>query len=285
MTRRMAWVTTQEALGRDPDHPYGVPALEAAGIEVATVDWKDPAVDWSSFDRVLPRSTWDYPEVMDRFLTWIDAVDAVTDLRNSPATMRWSMDKHYLADLDGAGIPVTPTEFVEVGAIPGFPRGGFVVKPAVGAGSRDVAAYREGQEDVAAEHVSRLHARGASVLVQPALASIAVEGEWPLVFFHGDYSHAASKRVTLANAAAVDDLYAEELNAPHMASAEQVAVATAVVDLAAARFGVPTYARVDVVRGDDGRMCVLEVELVEPSLFLPEGGPEAVARFVDAVTA
>jgi hypothetical protein len=70
-----------------------------------------------------------------------------------------------------------------------------------------------------------------------------------------------------------------------VASAEQVAVAAAVVDLAAARFGVPTYARVDVVRGDDGRMCVLEVELVEPSLFLPEGGPDAVARFVDAVTA
>jgi glutathione synthase/RimK-type ligase-like ATP-grasp enzyme len=172
-----------------------------------------------------------------------------------------------------------------VGAIPAVPRGEFVVKPAVGAGSRDVAAYREDQEDIAAEHVSRLHARGASVLVQPTLASIAVEGEWPLVFFHGDYSHAASKRVTLANAAAIDDLYAEELNAPHVASAEQVAVAAAVVDLAAARFGVPTYARVDVVRGDDGRMCVLEVELVEPSLFLPEGGPDAVARFVDAVTA
>jgi glutathione synthase/RimK-type ligase-like ATP-grasp enzyme len=282
---RMAWVTTQEAIGRDPDHPYGVPALEAAGIEVATVDWKDPSVDWVDFDRVLPRSTWDYPEVLDRFLAWVDAVDAVTDLRNSPATMRWSIDKHYLADLADAAIPVTPTEFVEVGAIPAFPPREFVVKPAIGAGSRDAAAYAPGQEDVAAAHVARLHARDASVLVQPKLASIATEGEWPLVFFHGDYSHAASKRVTLANAAAVDDLYAEETNAAFVATSEQIEVAQAVVDLAASRFGVPPYARIDLVRGDDGRMCVLEVEMVEPSLFLPEGGPGAVARFVDAVTA
>ena len=285
MMRRIAWVTTREAIGRDPDHPYGVPALEAAGVEVVTADWKDAAIDWATFDRVLPRSTWDYPEVMARFLVWVDAVDAVTDLRNSPATMRWSMDKHYLADLSAAGIPVTPTEFVEVGAIPAFPRGGFVIKPAIGAGSRDAAAYTPGQEDVAAEHVARLNARGAAVLVQPTLTSIAVEGEWPLVFFHGVYSHAASKRVTLANAAAVDDLYAEETNAPHVATREQIEVAQAVVELTASRFGVPTYARVDLVRGDDGRMCVLEVELVEPSLFLPEGGPDAVARFVDAVTA
>jgi len=284
MTRRMAWVTTAEAIGRDPDHPCGVPALVDAGVEVATVDWKDPSIDWSSFDRVLPRSTWDYPEVIDRFLAWVDAVDSVSDLPNPPATMRWSMDKHYLADLDAQGIPVTPTEFVEIGAIPAFPRGRFVVKPAVGAGSRDAAAYTPGQEDVAAEHVARLHARGASALVQPELASIATDGEWPLVFFHGDYSHAASKRVTLANAAAVDGLYADETNAPHVATSEQIEVGQAVLDLAASRFGVPGYARVDLVRGDDGRMCVLEVEMVEPSLFLPEGGPDAVARFVAAVT-
>lgn len=285
MSRRIAWVTTDRAVGHDPDHPLGVAALEGLGVEVETVAWRDPSVDWSSFDRVLTRSTWDYPEVLEEFLAWVSAVDAVTDLRNTPASMRWSMDKHYLADLAVAGIPVTPTTYVEVGEAPEHPGCDVVVKPAVGAGSRDASVYRVGQEDLVAEHVARLHRRGAAVLVQPLLASVALDGEWPLVFFDGELSHAASKRVTLPDAATLVEFYAEEVVTPYVATAEQAEVAQAAVDLAAKRFGLPTYARVDLVRDDEGRACVLEVELVEPSLFLPEGGPEAVARFAAAVSA
>ena len=180
-------------------------------------------------------------------------------------------------------MPITPTVYVEPGSAVPFPVGDFVVKPSVGAGSRDAASYGPGQHEVAAAHVARLHARGQVVLVQPFLASVATEGEWPLVFLDGQFSHAASKRVALPRAGVVDDLFAEEANAAHVASADQIEVARAAVDLVSARVGTPTYARVDLVRDDDGRFCVLEVELVEPSLFLPYADAAAAERLAAAL--
>jgi glutathione synthase/RimK-type ligase-like ATP-grasp enzyme len=275
---RLAWVTTREARGRDEDEPAALAALERTGVAVEVVDWNDPGVDWAGFDRVVLRSAWDYPQHLPAFLAWLDAVAAVSELVNPPAMVRWSLDKAYLAELERAGVPITPTVFVPPGDEPTFPDGDFVVKPAVGAGSVGAASYAADQHELATAHVARLHAAGSVVLVQPFLASVATDGEWPLVFLGGDYSHAASKRVALPQAGSVDDLFAEETNAEHEASAEQVRVAQAAVDVVAARFGTPTYARIDLVRADDGSFVVLEVELVEPSLFLPYADPGAADR-------
>jgi glutathione synthase/RimK-type ligase-like ATP-grasp enzyme len=282
MVKRLAWVSAREALGRDEDEALALPALRDAGVQVEVVVWDDPAVRWASYDRVVLRSTWDYPQRLAEFLPWLEAVAGVTELCNPVPMVRWSLDKHYLADLDRARIPTTPTTFVEPGDELVLPAGDFVVKPAVGAGSRDAASYGPGEHDPARAHVRRLHDSGACVLVQPLLKSVAEDGEWPLVFFAGQFSHAASKRVALPHAGLVDDLFVEETNAPYVADAEQIAVAQRAVDLVTRRFGVPRYARVDIVRDDDGRPCVLELELVEPSLFLPQAPPEAVLRLVSA---
>ncbi|MGL5818014.1 MAG: ATP-grasp domain-containing protein [Phycicoccus sp.] len=294
MAGRLAWVTTGPARGRDDDEPLALAALRDRDVQVTVVDWDDPTADWSAFDRVVVRSTWDYAERLPEFLDWLGRVDGLTDLRNPTPMVRWSLDKHYLAELADAGIHVTPTRFVEPGApgAPGeadararFPDGDFVVKPAVGAGSRDAASYGPDDDDAARAHVSRLHAAGRTALVQPLLASVAEDGEWPLVFIAGRYSHAASKRVALPHAGEVADLFAAETVTPATADAAQIALAQTAVDLAADRFGTPTYARVDLVRDDDGRPCLLELELVEPSLFLPQGGPAAVRSLADALTA
>ena len=283
MIGSLGWVTTRGARGLDEDEPLALAALERAGVATEVVDWDDPHVDWSRFDRVVLRSAWDYPERLPEFLVWLDRVAAATDLVNPPATVRWSLDKRYLAELERAGLPITPTRFVAPGSPAEFPAGGFVVKPAVGAGSRDAASYADDQHALAAEHVARLHAAGHVVLVQPLLASVAAEGEWPMVFVDGRFSHAASKRVALPRAGAVEELFAAESNTAHVATAEQVEVAQAVMDLVSQRLGTPTYARVDLVRDDDGRFCVLELELAEPSLFLHYAGAAAVDRFVAAL--
>jgi hypothetical protein len=280
---RLAWVSAREALGLDEDEALALPALRDVGVDADVVVWDDPAVRWDSYDRVVLRSAWDYPQRLGSFLEWLDRVAAVTDLRNPAPMVRWSLDKHYLAELDRAGVPITPTAFVEPGDEPVFPVGRFVVKPAIGAGSRDAAWYDPSDRPVALAHVRRLHEAGASVLVQPMLKSVAEDGEWPLVFFAGRYSHAASKRVALPRAGLVEDLFAEETNVPCQAEPEQIAVAQRAVDLVTERFGVPLYARVDLVRDDDGKACVLEVELVEPSLFLPQAPPEAAARLAAAL--
>lgn len=255
-------------------------ALDRSDVDVDVVDWDDPNVSWAKYDRVVLRSTWDYPERLPQFLAWLDAVSRVSDLCNPLPMVRWNVDKHYLAELDRARVPVVPTAFAEPGDRPELPAEPFVVKPAVGAGSRDAASYDPDQHELAHAHIDRLHRSGASALIQPLVASVAVDGEWPLVFLGGSYSHAANKRVSLPRASSVEGLFAEETNTAHVADAAQIAVAQAAVDVVAERFGVPTYARVDLVRDDDGGFRVLELELVEPSLFLPQAEPEAVDRLV-----
>lgn len=270
--------------GLDPDEPPALAALAAVDVRTEVVDWDDPGVDWASYDRVVLRSTWDYDERLAEFLRWVERVAAVTDLRNPAAMVRWSSDKHYVGELEAAGVPVIPTTVVSPGEEPSFPAGGVVVKPAVGAGGRDVAVFPDDHARAAA-HVARLHAVGDSALVQPLLPSVAVEGEWPMVYFGGRFSHAASKRVTLPSDRPTGEPLASETLAPHVADEAQLAVGDAAIAVVVERFGVPTYARVDLVRDGDGRPCVLELELVEPSLFLPEGGADAVARLVAALTA
>lgn len=280
MTARLAWVTAQRARGRDEDEAHALAGFRRAGVDVDIVAWDDPAVSWAAYDRAVLRSTWDYVERLDEFLAWLGVAERQTDVRNPPAMVRWNLDKRYLAELGRTGVPTTDTVFVAPDEPAAFPAGEFVVKPAVGAGSRDAASYGPDQHDAATAHVTRLHAAGTDVLVQPLLRSVAADGEWDLVFLGGRYSHAANKRVALPRAGLVDDLFAAETLAQHDADPDQMAVAQQAVDVVAQRFGVPLYARVDLVRDDHGDPCVLELELVEPSLFLPQAPSEAIDRLV-----
>ena len=280
---RLAWVTARDARGLDEDEPIALAALARTGVSVDVVDWNDPHARWSGYDRVVLRSAWDYPQHLSEFLAWVDTVDAVSELVNPSATVRWNLDKQYLAALAEDGVSITPTAFVRPGETAEFPDGKFVVKPAVGAGSRDASWYRPDERDSATEHVTRLHAAEQTVLVQPLLASVAQDGEWPMVFIGGTFSHAASKRVSLPQAGAVETLFAAETNTQHVATADQISVATAAIDAVSRRLGTPTYGRVDLVRDDGGRYCVLEVELIEPSLFLPFVDATAADRFAEVL--
>lgn len=285
MIRRLSWVTASGARGLDEDEPLALEVLTRLGVQVDVLDWDDSTVNWANYDRVVLRSAWDYAERLDEFLGWVETVDAITDLRNPRPMIGWSVDKHYLLDLAAAGVAIVPTAAVEVGEQPALPAGDVVVKPAVGAGSRDVACYELGDSDRARAHVRRLHGQGRAVLVQPQLASVADLGEWPMIYFGGEYSHAASKRVRLTRgSSSVEGLFATEENAPHVQDPDQLAVAAAAISYVTERFGVPTYARVDLVRDNDGRPCVLELELVEPSLFLMHADRAAPQRLAHVLT-
>lgn len=280
----LAWVTCREARGLDEDEDLALAALARRGVTVDVVDWDDPDVEWSTYDRVALRSAWDYAERLPQFVEWLTRVDATTDLINPLPAVLWSLDKQYLRALDDAGVPITPTDFVSPGRAPVFPPGKFIVKPAVGAGSRGASSYGPTQHDAAAVHVHRLHEAGQTVLVQPFVASVASDGEWPLVFLSGKFSHAASKRVTVPEAGEIGELFAAETNAAHTATAEQIGVARAAMDVVTQRFGPLPYGRVDLVRADDGTSQVLEIELVEPSLFLPYADDGAADRLATALT-
>lgn len=263
---RLAWATATAVRGHDPDEPLALRALAARTVSVDVVDWDDPVADWSAYDRVVLRSTWDYPDRLGDFLAWLARVDAVTELCNPLPMVRWNLDKHYLAELHGAGVPTVATTFVEPGCPAVLPAGSFVVKPSIGAASRGVRIHHEDHADEARRHIEALHAQGSSALVQPLLHSIAADGEYPVVFLDGRFSHAVVRSVVHGP----DGAGRHETSRAHRVDDEQLAVARSALEVVTERFGVPTYARIDLVRDDARRWCVLEVEVVEPSLFLPD---------------
>lgn len=284
--------------------PPLVAAFRAAGCAVETPCWDDPAVDWASFDAALLRSTWDYVPRAVEFRAFIERVSTLTRLHNPPALVVWSLDKHYLADLAAAGVPTVPTCFVEPGddaaralaaflseglarSTPNAAIGGaaeYVVKPAIGAGSKDAARYRlEAIDDHsrAVDHVASLLVAGRSVMLQPYLTSVDADGETAMVYLDGRLSHAIRKGPLLAAGAdLVEGLFAAEDIRPREPGKDEGRVAKAAFN--AIPGPPPLYARIDLVRDAGGQPVVLELELVEPSLFF-EHGPGAAERLVEGL--
>ena len=298
MKLRIALVTAREALPLDEDMPPLTAAMAEGGVTAEVPCWDDPRVDWSGYDAALLRSTWDYVDRIDEFLAWCERCARQTRLLNSPDVVRWNTDKHYLVHLARAGVPVVPTRFVEPGAdaeeeLAAFLAGGsgactvggtdafdeFVVKPAIGAGSRDAARYARGEVTAALQHVQRLIGAGRSVMLQPYLARVDAQGETAVLYLGGAFSHAIRKGPLLSRGAGlVEGLFAPEDIRPREAEPAELAVAAAAY--AAIPFEAPPYARIDLIRDDTGAPVVLELELTEPSLFLAHapGAAERLTR-------
>jgi hypothetical protein len=282
--RRVALVTCAELPELDEDDRLLRAELERRGVEVRPAVWDDPAVEWDGFDLAVLRSPWDYVQRRDAFLTWARGVPR---LRNDADVVAWNTHKGYLRDLAAAGVPVVHTDWIEPGGDFSAPDGAYVVKPAVSAGSKDTGLYRPGDERLASGLVSRILDSGRTVMVQPYLDSVATAGETALLFFgDGDgrprFSHAARKGPMLTGPdRGGDELFVPEEITARQPSADEIEVAEAA--LAAAPDGL-LYARVDLIRGDDGAPVVVELELAEPSCFLGTSDG-AAARFADAITA
>ena len=290
-TPRIALVTAAAACDLDEDLPPLVDALRAAGAEVHAPNWDDAAVDWSTFDVALLRSTWDYTLRLPEFLAWIKRVANATRLLNPAEVVAWNTDKHYLALLERAGVPIVPSAFVEPGTdasarlsqfLALHDSAEFVVKPAIGAGSRDAQRYGRAQREAALVHAQRLLADQRSVLLQPYLDRVDEHGETALVYFGGRFSHAIRKGPLLRKGEGpTRALFATEHITPRSPDATEFAVAERT--LAAIPFAQPLlYARVDLIHETDGAPRVLELELTEPSLFFAhaEGSAE---RFATAI--
>lgn len=282
MTTRVVLATSAAGLAWDPDLPLMVEALRERGVDAMAVAWDAEEFDWSTCAAVVIRSTWGYEERWQKYLAWVEAVAAVTRVDNPAGLVRWNMDKRYLRELADRGLPVVPTRFVAPGEDDGLPeRGHFVVKPAVSAGARDTARYAEHHHHLAARHIAALHAAGATAMVQPYLSRID-EGERALVFLGGAFSHAMRKGPVLTDVGIVDnDRDAHPDLVPHQPSCAELDLAHAALSAVPAR-DAPLYARIDVAMGDDGSPVVMELELVEPNLFLTHS-PSGLGRFTDLV--
>jgi hypothetical protein len=265
----------------DPDAAPLAAALDAAGIESRVLAWDDPDADWSSARMTVLRSTWNYPQRPDAFVAWAEATAAASRLWNPLPVVRWSAHKAYLLDLERRGVPVTPTALLRHGDPTSLAalmrRRGWdevVVKPAVSAASFRTLRVGAKNLDEGEAHLRGLAAE-RDVLVQRYLPSVEDHGERALVWIDGCLTHAVRKSPRF-------DGEGESV------STDAVPISTAEAELAAAALaGVDSpllYARIDVAPGPAGDPVVMELELIEPSLFFPQH-PPALARFVAAIRA
>jgi len=272
------FVTYEGLPDLDPDDRLAVDALARSGLTVDAAVWNDPAVDWSRAGICVIRSTWDYHLDYAGFLRWAQRVASVAPLWNPLPMVQWNSHKSYMQDIERRGAPIVPTLWLRAGStqdVAALMRERrwqrAVVKPVVGLATRGVLLVdlKDGDVKAAQAHVDGL-LRDQDVMMQPFLQSVETYPERALVFIDGEYSHAASKVPFQPLAVA-----GEAGETLVVADPEEIEVATRVTRMTDGR---ALYARVDLLRGDDGRPCVIEFELVEPSLFLSLY-PPAAERF------
>ncbi|MEV7972882.1 hypothetical protein [Cellulomonas sp. NPDC089187] len=301
MTTTIGLATCAALPELDPDdHPLR-DELARRGHDVRPVVWNDPTVTWSDFDLVVVRSAWDYTDHPRDFRWWAERVSSSSTLLNPASVITWNIDKQYQRALDTAGLPIIPTIWLDpernfnARAIhtrfPAF--GDFVIKPTVSAGARDTGRYAAGVTNSRAQgimHAKRLLDAGRHVMVQRYLRQVDEVGETALVYFDGQLSHAVRKAPLLTGPYERESmsgvLYKEEVMSPREASAAELEVGQRVID------ALPTvlrgldrplaYTRVDLVPDDEGNPVILELELIEPSLFFGQA-PDAVTRFADVI--
>ncbi|MGW0991952.1 ATP-grasp domain-containing protein [Streptomyces sp. NPDC002523] len=272
--------------GKDSDLPVLVRALREAGAEADSRYWDDPDAEWGGYDLVVIRSTWDYSWRAAEFGAWVERVGAVTRLANPAAVVRWSSDKRYLGELAAAGVPTVPTRYIAPGEPADLPADHeYVIKPTSGAGARFAARYAPAEHETAVRQLARMHAEGFTAMVQPYVPGIDVSGERALQFFGGRLLHASRKGAVLAPGTPYD---ADKVAHPDLAAWEPTDAEIAVADkaLEAVPGGADglLYARVDLVDGEDGQPRVMELELVEPNLFLFLH-PASLPRVTEAILA
>jgi hypothetical protein len=291
---RIAFATAIVSAALDDDMPPLLAACDRAGLVAEVRAWDDATVSWARYDAVVLRSPWDYFERLPAFLAWCARVDRDSRLMNPLPVLRWNTDKHYLVDLQAAGVPVVPTRFVEPDAEPlpaldaffaAFPDAAeVVVKPVVSAGSRDTQRYRREQTFAAANHLGALLDAGRSAMLQPYLDAVDTRGETALLYFDGSFSHAIRKAALLRpDEAAVDHTGLPDAIAAREPGADELQVGEAVLAALRERHTGPLlYARVDLIRDAADAPRLLELELTEPSLFFDQA-PGAADRFVAAL--
>lgn len=285
---RIALATCRDLPYGDEDAALLDEALARGGVDASWQAWSDDSVDWAAFDLVAVRTPWDYTGRREEFLAWAGRVPR---LANPADVLSWNSDKRYLRDLAAAGVPTVPTTWLEPGSSLAVPDVAFVLKPSIGAGSKGAGRFdprRPGASDAARGHANALHEAGRTVMVQPYLDDVDQLGETGLIYLGGEFSHAVGKSAMLGadtvnplDAGFSTSLFQEERITSRVPSAAELDLGARVLQTVR---GVVRrellYARVDLLPTPGGPVLV-EVELIEPSLFLRYGDGSA-ARFATA---
>jgi hypothetical protein len=283
---KIAYLASQVTLPGTPnrrddafEHDYMMdalrPAFVANGLTIEDVAWDDAGADWSEYSAVIIGTTWDYWDRQAEFLASLERIEAATRLYNPVNLVRWNIHKTYLRDLEARGARIIPTLWLDkadpasaAAAFDTLQADDLVFKRQVGAGADGQHRLKRGDAVPDMPH---------PMMVQPFLPSIQSEGEYSFIFIGGDFCHALVKRAVPGDYRIQSKYGGKET--PVVPPAGDLADAAAII---AMRDEAPLYARVDMVRGKDGRLVLMELEIIEPYLY-PVEGPRLGEMMAEAV--
>ena len=281
--RSCAYLTMDDSAGWQIDADLGFVPLAALGWQIIAVPWRSSRTDWDQFDAVYIGTPWDYPEDSDKFLSLLKSIDrSKAVLVNDLELVLWSMSKTYLRDLESQGAAIVPSLWFE-GMTPGclydifnnFGVDQIIVKPVVSTNATDTflldcESFAEIEQTLCKVFAER------PCLAQPFIENIRDEGEYSLFYFNRRFSHAIQK-IPGEGDFRVQEEYGADI-IPVLPEPALLKTSDGVMQLVNPE---PVYARVDFVRGPDNQFLLMELELVEPSMYLRMDS-KAPARFAEA---
>ena len=284
MNRRCAFITMDSMEGFVCDDDLAIPALKELGWEVEKVSWRTRGTDWGRFAIVVIRSPWDYPTDAPRFLALLEEIEeSGTPLQNPLELVRWNLHKSYLARLAESGVSIVPTRWLDQ---PGqkdihalfleFATDALVIKPSIGANAEHAHVLKVDEMEQIWAGVQPIFEH-RQAMIQPFRTAIQSEGEYSLMFIDGALSHTIRKKPREGDFRSQEEHGADiSLVQPESLLVKRAAEAIAALS---AR---PLYGRADMIRNPDGDFEVMELELVEPSLYL-RMDPDAPGRIARAI--
>lgn len=282
---RCAFLMMDNTDGWSIDAGLCIPHLETLGWKVEWVPWRRPDVCWDSYGVVYVAATWDYPDDPVEFMRVLERIASSSAvLVNDIELVRWNLVKTYLRDLQSRGTAIVPSlwyeQFNKNDLCDYFDQLGcekIIVKPVISANAANTFVMKRSPGSETIDTLRSVFADRA-YMVQPFIENIRIEGEFSLFYLDGDLSHAVCKtpkpgdfRVQEEHGGSIVAVEPDQ----RLRSASRSVMRQLEIE--------PAYARVDFVRGPDGSFLLMELELIEPSMYLcmEEG---AAQRFADALS-
>lgn len=279
--RQCCFLSMDSLAGYVSDDELAIEPLRELGWNVQTISWRDKSVDWNKFEAVVIRTPWDYQKYPNEFLEVLREIDASkAQLENCLSIVEWNLSKLYLRELEQNGIGIVPTIWDEKTInetcfkqwSAHFKTDEIIIKPIISATAEFTYRLKEFLPELAEIFANK------PFMVQPFMPNIVSEGEFSLFYFGGNYSHAILKTPKQ------HDFRVQE---EHGGIITAVKPSEKLLDVGRKVFEfikpTPLYARVDFVRDSADDFCVMELELIEPALYLrmDKDAPACFARVFD----
>lgn len=262
------------------DDDLAIEPLQKLGWEVSTISWRDKTVDWSDFQSVIIRTTWDYQKFPNEFLQTLKEISSKTQLENLLEIVEWNLSKIYLRELEEKGIKIVPTVWGEKTPtetdfnswLGYFQTDEIIIKPIISATAQDTYRLKEFRSDLTKIFAEK------EFMVQPFMPNIVTEGEYSLFYFGEKYSH------TICKSPKNEDFRVQEEHGGIITAVQptnqMLETAEKILQLIPEK---TLYARVDLVRDNKDDFCLMELELIEPALYLrmDENAPKFFAETID----